>query len=160
MLKINFDNFMADAIGDKNGITKNDIADLTSLSGEAHDQLNDWRKSEDAIFFDTVFDDNILGDMQEKAQQISSTFDNIIVLGIGGSSLGLRCLQQALLKPYWNLLDRKQRNNLPRLFVCDNIDPDTFSSLMNLVDVKKTCFIIISKSGRTTETASQFFIVM
>ena len=158
MLNIDFTNLMSDAVGEKDGITKTDLDSLINSSGSAHSRIQEWRKSEDAIFYDYVFRNDIFGDMQEVADKTSGEFENVV--GIGGSALGLRCAAQALLPPFWNLLDSSKRDKKPRLFVCDNIDPDTFSGMLDLVDAKKTCFIVISKSGRTTETASQFFVVL
>lgn len=160
MLEFNFQNFFSENIGNNHGLTKTDIEGLVRRIPEAHAKLLDWRKSKDALFFDIAFDDKLLDGIKEKASEVSSKFKNIVVLGIGGSALGLRCLSQALLTPMWNLASEKLRNNKPRLFVCDNIDPDSFSSLFNTIDIKKTCFIIISKSGKTIETAAQFFIVL
>ncbi|MBT3182690.1 MAG: glucose-6-phosphate isomerase [Deltaproteobacteria bacterium] len=160
MLNIDFTNLMSEVVGKEDGITNADLNNLTDRSGAAHSKIQEWRKTEDAIFYDYVFRDDIFGNMQEVADKTASEFDNVVVLGIGGSALGLRCAAQALLPPYWNLLDSSKRGGKPRLFVCDNIDPDTFSGMLNLVDMKKTCFTIISKSGRTTETASQFLVVL
>lgn len=160
MLEFNFQNFFSENIGNDHGLTKTDIEGLVRRIPEAHIKLLDWRKSKDALFFDIAFDDKLLDGIEKKASEISGQFKNIVVLGIGGSALGLRCLSQALLTPMWNLASEKLRNSKPRLFVCDNIDPDSFSGLFNTVDIKETCFVIISKSGKTTETAAQFFIVL
>ena len=78
---------------------------------------------------------------------------------MGGSALGARALQTALNHPHHNLLSRTMRKGVPRLFVCDNIDPDGFKALLDLLDVRKTLFNVISKSGGTAETMSQFLIV-
>lgn len=158
MLKINFDNFFENNVGSE-GISANDIEEIKKLLPDADEKFQEWRKSEDAIFFDIVKSDEIFTGIEEVANDVAKRFENVVVLGIGGSALGLRCASQALLPPYWNLLSKEKRGGKPRLFVCDNIDPDTFSAMLDLVDVKKTCFTVISKSGRTTETASQFLIV-
>ncbi len=41
----------------------------------------------------------------------------------------------------------------------DNVDPDGFKSLLDLLEVRKTLFNVISKSGGTAETMSQFLII-
>jgi glucose-6-phosphate isomerase len=51
------------------------------------------------------------------------------------------------------------RKGFPRLFVADNVDPDGFKALLELLEVRKTIFNVISKSGSTAETMSQFLIV-
>jgi glucose-6-phosphate isomerase len=158
MLRIDCSNLEAKAVGDENGLTKSDIDAVAQATPRGHDQIQKWRKSEDAIFYDVVADDSQLAGIAEKASEVAESFDDIVVLGIGGSSLGLRCAAQALLPPFWNLKTRAERKNHPRLFVCDNIDPETISGLFNWLDMKRTCFTVISKSGGTTETASQMLL--
>ena len=82
-----------------------------------------------------------------------------MVLGIGGSALGGMALSEALLPPYWNLLSEEDRNGLPRIFFMDNIDPDTMSALLDMLDLSKTLVNVITKSGDTAETMSQFLII-
>lgn len=151
MLKADFTNI--------NEISKVDVDDLRKQAEAAHRQLLEWRKTQDALFYDIVFDDLGLNYINQKAKEVATRFENIVVLGIGGSSLGLRSSIQALLPPFWNLKDRKTRKNNPKIFICDNVDPETFSGLLDLVEMKETCFVVISKSGKTTETAAQFFVM-
>eukprot|EP00913_Durusdinium_trenchii_P006086 g5698.t1 len=88
----------------------------------------------------------------------SGRFENLVVLGIGGSALGNIALQSALNPPTWNLMPDKQRKG-PRLFVIDNVDPSNFRAIMDLCPPKKTLYNVVSKSGETAETAAQFMIV-
>ena len=88
----------------------------------------------------------------------SGRFENLVVLGIGGSALGNIAIQSALNPPTWNLMPDKQRKG-PRLFVIDNVDPANFRAVMDLCPPKKTLYNVISKSGETAETAAQFMIV-
>lgn len=99
------------------------------------------------------------GYVKEFASQMKGKFENILVLGIGGSALGGIAVTEALLKPYWNLLSNEQRNNMPRIFFLDNIDPDSITGLLEVLDLKKTLVNVITKSGSTAETMSQFMIV-
>jgi len=85
-------------------------------------------------------------------------FENMVVLGIGGSALGNIALQSALNPPTWNLMPDKQRGG-PRLFVIDNVDPANFRAVMDVCPPKKTLYNVVSKSGETAETAAQFMIV-
>ena len=97
--------------------------------------------------------------VKEFAAMVDGRFDNVLVLGIGGSALGAQALSEALLKPYWNLLDKEKRDNFPRLFFLDNIDPDQINALLDILDLKKTLVNVITKSGSTAETMSQFMII-
>jgi len=158
MITFNFDNCMAETIGEEHGITEKEWRRNEVAFAKAHETLCAWRESKDAIFFDMPKQTEMIGPFKEKAEEVRGGFDNMLVLGIGGSALGLSCLAKATLKPFYNMLDRGARGNTPRLFVCDNIDPETFSTLLSTLDPKKTFVNVISKSGGTTETMSQFAI--
>ena len=89
-------------------------------------------------------------------------FENMVVLGIGGSALGNIALQAAL-NPYtYNLLPAEKRGG-PRMFVVDNVDPAYFGSVLKCCEqnggIKKTLFNVVSKSGETAETAAQFMVI-
>ncbi|MEZ6244197.1 MAG: glucose-6-phosphate isomerase [Phycisphaerales bacterium] len=88
----------------------------------------------------------------------ASRFENLVVLGIGGSALGNIALQSALNPPTWNLLGAKRRGG-PRMFVIDNVDPANFRAIMDVCPPKETLYNVISKSGETAETAAQFMII-
>jgi len=97
--------------------------------------------------------------VKEFASMVEGRFENVVVLGIGGSTLGGLAVTEALLKPYWNFLTPEQRNNLPRIFFLDNIDPDTINGLLDVLDLKKTLVNVITKSGDTAETMSQYMVL-
>lgn len=160
MLQFDFANCMSDVLGWEHGVTKDDLSSIKPKISAAHDQLQKWRMTKDAIFIDYPFEKGLANKFRKAGEKVQHTFENLVVLGIGGSALGLRCLAQAVLPPFANLLDRKHRKNAPRLFVCDNIDPDSFGTLLETVDLRETCFNVISKSGNTTETMAQLFIVL
>lgn len=89
-------------------------------------------------------------------------FDNCVVLGIGGSALGNIALHAALNPVTYNLLPAEKRNG-PRLFVVDNVDPQYFGSILDFCKhsggLERTLFNVVSKSGETAETASQFMVI-
>lgn len=88
----------------------------------------------------------------------ASKYENLVVLGIGGSALGNIALQSALNSATHNLQSHKERNG-PRVFVVDNVDPVYLDSILKICDPKKTLFNVVSKSGETAETAAQFMII-
>ena len=74
--------------------------------------------------------------------------DRVVVLGIGGSALGARCVHEAC------------RTSTTRpIEVVDNIDPDAFEHAWRSGDPRRTAWVVISKSGGTTETLAQFSVV-
>jgi glucose-6-phosphate isomerase len=86
------------------------------------------------------------------AQNLKRRYENILLLGIGGSALGFRTILQFLKGPFYNL----EKNSQPRIFVLDNLDPVVSKKLTELLDFKKTVLIYVSKSGSTPETAASF----
>ena len=97
--------------------------------------------------------------VKEYAALVKGRFDNVLVLGIGGSALGGLAVTHSLLRPYWNFLSKEERDGYPRIFFLDNIDPDTMDSILSFIDLKKTLVNVITKSGDTVETMSQYMIV-
>jgi glucose-6-phosphate isomerase len=104
-----------------------------------------------------------LGAIRTIVEKCRGKFENMIVLGIGGSALGNIALQSALNPPTYNLLDSSKRKG-PRQFVIDNVDPSYFGAILEFCEQQpgglgKTLFNIVSKSGETAETAAQFMII-
>ena len=83
-----------------------------------------------------------------------TSFDDVVVLGTGGSSLGGQTLC-ALAD-----LGFGPPPGAPRLHFMDNVDPATFAALFAALDPARTGFIAISKSGSTAETLTQFLICL
>lgn len=82
-------------------------------------------------------------DLYQQAAGRLSKFEDILILGTGGSSLGGKTLYA---------LSSQEK---PRLHFLDNIDPSTFKTLFQKIDFAKTGFLVISKSGETAETLMQ-----
>ena len=149
-------------IGHENGLNlqeeftkyKDTIAHIIADLNKRKDKPGQWLQ-----WMNLGYSEETVWYVKEYAAMVQGRFDNILVLGIGGSALGGIAVTEALLKPYWNLLSEEQRNGLPRIFFLDNIDPDTIVGLLNILDLKKTLVNVITKSGSTAETMSQFMIV-
>ena len=94
---------------------------------------------------------NIVGDKELLNKTISETLHfskgkkNFIVFGTGGSNLGARALINIL-----------QGNEEINIFFYDNIDPTSFKNSISKIDLRSTGIIVISKSGSTPETLSQY----
>jgi glucose-6-phosphate isomerase len=81
----------------------------------------------------------------------------VVLLGTGGSSLGGQTLAQlaGYAVPGVGLL-----RDPPRLHFMDNLDPDSFASLLARLPLSSTRFVAISKSGGTGETLMQSAAVL
>jgi glucose-6-phosphate isomerase len=93
------------------------------------------------------------------ARAVAGRFDDVVVLGIGGSALGPIALRTALRPSGWNNLSAERRDSWPRLHVLDNVDPLTIAGLLDRVDLARALFIVTSKSGGTAETMAQYLVV-
>ncbi|MDP9206508.1 MAG: glucose-6-phosphate isomerase [Gemmatimonadota bacterium] len=110
-------------------------------------------------FVDLPSDRTLLDQVERFASAARGKYEEVVILGIGGSALGPIALRTALRPSGWNMLDDKARDGYPRLHVLDNIDPETIDALLGRLRLDRTLFIVTSKSGGTAETMAQFLIV-
>ena len=161
MIKLDLNNITSQIIGDEGlDLTQSfneyapKIQEIITNLNMKKDKPGSWLQ-----WMNLGYNEETVWYVKEFAAMVDGRFDNILVLGIGGSALGAQALSEALLKPYWNLLDKEQRDNLPKIFFLDNIDPDQIVALLEILDLKKTLVNVITKSGSTAETMSQFMII-
>lgn len=156
LLTLDFNNLMAESAGEA-GLTADDLKTISSALAPALKNVEAQYKKGALPFMDLPFQPEEVKKYQSLAEKFKK-FDNFVVLGIGGSALGTKAVLGAL-KPFsHNGLTPAKRSH-PRLFVADNIDPEGFAALLDGLDIRNTAFNVISKSGATAETMSQFLIV-
>jgi len=85
---------------------------------------------------------------------IPPQFTDVLVLGIGGSALGTRAIDQAL-----GAFGHDDSKSRLRLHIVDNVDSDTLNETLRPLDPRHTLVNVISKSGTTAETMAAFLIV-
>ena len=162
MIRFNYKNVNTLVVGEKHGLNiedefleyKETIKNIITDLNQRKDKPGQWLQ-----WMNLGYSEETVWYVKEFASMVEGRFDNILVLGIGGSALGGIAVTEALLKPYWNLLSKEQRNNYPRIFFLDNIDPDSITGLLQILDLKKTLVNVITKSGSTAETMSQYMII-
>ncbi len=160
-IRINISGAKSSAVGPDHGVTPLDLKQAASLVEVMHGALVEDRKGKRHGFYDLHKDKATIAEVKRTAAAFARFgFENLVVLGIGGSALGTTALVSALKPPYYNLLGREQRGGCPRIFVMDNVDPDTFAAMLNICPPEKTLFNVISKSGGTAETLSQLLLVL
>ncbi|MBA3466294.1 MAG: glucose-6-phosphate isomerase [Gemmatimonadaceae bacterium] len=125
----------------------------------AHDAFTGLRSSGAVGFADLPRQKALLDQVVAYSTSVRGQFDDVVILGIGGSALGPIALRTALRPSAWNMLDETARGGFPRLQVLDNVDPETISALLGRLRLDRSLFIITSKSGGTAETMAQFLIV-
>jgi glucose-6-phosphate isomerase len=93
---------------------------------------------------------------QAVAGEFAGRFDDLVVLGIGGSSLGGLSVITALQHPYRALQGASGEGM--RVHFVENVDGDAIAGLLEVLDPQRTLVNVISKSGTTTETMSAYLI--
>lgn len=98
-----------------------------------------------------------LARIEEVATSLRSTCDYVVSVGIGGSYLGVRAVQEALSNSFEWLLDKHENPIL--LYAGHNIGEDYLVELTSFLRGKRFGIINISKSGTTTEPAIAFRVL-
>ncbi len=140
------------------GLSRPDLEGAADRARAAFEAFEARRRAGQVGFADLPAGSASLDETLALAGKVSARFDDLLVLGIGGSSLGGRALFGALCHPFHNLLPRERRRGM-RVFFPDNSDPATFEALLSTVDLERTCFATITKSGGTAETMSQHLVL-
>ena len=129
----------------KNLPAKEKLKKYKALSEKSADVLRSQIKRSEITAIDIIFNDNDLKIFEKLAKKIS-VFKKILVLGVGGSSLGGKTLSAL-----------KFQNKVEFL---ESIDPTTVKNCLDKIDLKNTFFLVISKSGETIETTCQSLIII
>ncbi len=159
-LRVDYTNATDKYLG-KKGFSAKQLDKLKPLASKAYGYVAENRGKDELFMGWTELpynQDEIVADILETAKNVREKFENFVVLGIGGSALGPTMAFNALCHLRYNDLPKEKRNG-PRFFVEDNVDPVRMQALLDVIDVKTTCFNVISKSGATSETMTQYLIV-
>lgn len=98
-----------------------------------------------------------LSSIQAVANEVIAKVELVVIVGIGGSYLGAKCVIDALSHGFGML-----RNNSGKplmLFAGNNISEDYLTELLEILDNRSYAIVVISKSGTTTEPAIAFRII-
>ncbi len=159
-LIFDFNNMMSEFVGQE-GFKWEDIETLKPTLERASAAMIEKREAGMMKWRELPYNqEDVVEDIKNISEEIKAKFDNFVVLGIGGSALGPIAVQQALNHMFYNELPKEKRGGCPRLYIVDNVDPERMEALFDIIDVEKTLFNVITKSGNTSETMAQFLIVL
>ncbi len=157
-ISLDYNYAMKDFVGE-HGLKEAELEALAPRLTAIAEDLAAGRQSGRLGFMDLPYQFEVLKEIRQVSKPILEWCWSFVVLGIGGSALGARALHQALCHPQYNLFPLARRQHRPSLWVADNIDADFFYGLLDGLELRRTAFNVISKSGTTAETLAQFLFI-
>ncbi len=159
MVRLYWKNASAEVVGEEHGITQDELVAAGERAEQAHREIVRQWDSGELGYAKLPYRQDYRDEVGKLVEELRDRTTDMVVLGIGGSALGNIALQTALNPVTYNLLADKRRRG-PRLFVLDNVDPALVADTLSLLGdrLETTLVNVISKSGETAETASQFMI--
>lgn len=155
--KIKYDHeFMSAKRVGKYGYKDSEIKSLAKKLRSINKELKEKKDSPELSFRKLPFDKKTLKQVVNLSRKFRRLYDNLVVVGIGGSDLGARAIYQALAGDYATQMSSRQMN---LYFAGNTTDPAPLVDLLKVINLKKTLIYVISKSGSTTETMSTFLFL-
>ena len=146
-MQLSFDSkFLYQKNGVNHGISEATVSKFKPQIDQAVQKVNEKLKAQSYGFANILSDSNQVSEMNKIFAQIRWA-KYLVVVGIGGSDLGARAILQAI---------EADEPPLVVYFHGDSTDPVAITRLMRQIDLGETVFCIISKSGETIETISQY----
>ncbi len=165
-LQFSYENAMSSAVGE-DGLSSPDLDRSAAVAA-----LDAFRKRVETgeVGFPNLPDDSTtVGAVREFSDHLRPDVDDVVVVGIGGSALGVYALDLAMRGPHpmqtAGVPKGKKRKNgrarepRPRLIVLDNVDPGFVAAALERVNPRRAAVCVIAKSGSTAETLATFLIV-
>ncbi len=157
-VRVDYNNMMEEFVG-KDGFSVKEIDAIKPEIASAYAKVQSNRGEGMMGWTELPYNQKeVVADILDTAKKIKKSCDNFVVLGIGGSALGPIAVFQALCHLRHNELPKSKRK-APKLYVEDNVDPERMQALLDVIDINKTYFNVITKSGSTSETMSQYLII-
>jgi len=129
------------------GLSGDELEGLAGQLGAIRSALAERRSRGGLAFADLPHDQTHVRSVLETAEDIRDRFDTMVVLGTGASAGGPRALVTALGEDDGSVV------------VSDAIDPAAVRALLSDLDLERTIFDVVSKSGESAETIARFLIV-
>ena len=158
-ITLDFSNMVMEHLGVRGVDSERLGGDLADRFRVAHESVEAIRRSGEMGFFELPYDSDALAQAQELADQIKGRFENLVIIGMGGSALGARTLRDALLGSLWNERSNEERAGRPRMYILDNVDPGAVLDVVECLDLRRTLFNVVSKSGSTAETMALYLVL-
>ena len=157
-LRVDFNNMMSKSVG-QDGFTDKQLLAASAEAESAFESVKAGRGKGMMGWTELPYNqDEVVEDILATAKYVRKNFEYFVVLGIGGSALGPIAAFQAICHLHYNELPKRKRKG-PKFYVEDNVDPERMEALFDVIDVEKTMFNVVTKSGSTSETMTQYLII-
>lgn len=148
MITLSIDGVLGKAITPAMGLPESEITALRTPARRAVEQFLQERKDGEHSWGLDPYAKKVVTQVKDVAAAVKrSRIETVLWLGIGGSGLGPKVLQEAFELP-----------SSVEFVVVDTIDPAALSVITSVVDWNKTLVVVASKSGETLETMGAFFL--
>jgi glucose-6-phosphate isomerase len=158
-MKFFYGRMLARNLDGVHGVSPERLQALVTRFPAILDEVRRRRADGEFGFLDLAAQDRTVESITRFAEGVGQANDHILVLGIGGSSLGTRALVGALRAPAWNELSDEDREYFPRITVLENVDPTSIAAALRRIDPRRVLVNVVSKSGGTAETLAQYLVV-
>lgn len=153
-LILDYTHSLAGSIGATHGLTDAEVDTLVAKFPKYHEAVEELRANGESAFFDMPYQD--LKPVKDLIKAHKGKWDAVVVVGMGGAAITPLTLVHSLVHEQWNQLPAKARKGGPQIFAIDNLDPKSITDLTDVIDPKKTLFLVTSRSGNTAETNAIF----
>ncbi|NJM34370.1 MAG: glucose-6-phosphate isomerase [Rhodomicrobium sp.] len=152
------DGCLETAIGER-GLRGDEIARWSAKLGPRFERLKQEARDKSLPHIGILYETDDLAEARAAYDKLVDGAQTLIVFGTGGSSLGGQALAQV---GGWFIPgdDRLGKSGRPRLRFYDNLDALSLVKGMEILDLERTRFAVISKSGGTAETLSQTLVAL
>lgn len=152
-IKINF-NLLHETVIGENGIKYGLVKKHEDTIKKAMLKMKDFQNN-GINFMSHPFVCGQINHVLSYSKKLREKFKNMVIVGIGGSSLGTEALYTSFREKYRDAFDE----SVKKLYFIDNYDSNTVEYLLDNINFDETVFLVISKSGGTLETMAPFFYI-
>ena len=135
-------------LGTTPGVARESLDRLDERVAAAHDRIETGRDDHEHGYAALNLPGRVDLDAIRAAVAPFADAEAVLTVGIGGSALGAATLSAALAGP-----------DDPDAYVLDNVDPEHVSRLLRSLPLERTVVNVVSNSGTTAETLSNFLVV-
>lgn len=148
MLTVDTSAALAKTIGATAGLTDQDWLSIKTLMKKYVSAWLEERKEGKHTWSLDPYNKRLAQRVKETAERAKKMkVQTIVWIGIGGSGLGPRVIQEAF-----------ESTRTVEFIVLDTIDPSALQFYLEILDWKSTMVVVVSKSGETLESMAAFFL--